>query len=315
MGCCLSTTADDAENNDALNAGGAGDNARRQRRRQAQAAVDFGHGVRWTAEQPMTQQALEHQRDEFWETAAAYEGRSEIWQALRLACESDDQQLAQTVVDSVGVTVPTGRLTDGAFDERGASYMVPQYCLSAPINLVAAADECESTHSSDRLSARVSNKASGGQGIEARASLDSTQSVGLHTAVLHSPTRQGLAASSASRAATSVPLYSPASVGSSDGAGSLVSLYNGSGSSSKDRTDVRTVRVRLSSGADAQVRLAPDTSVAQVEAQLRAGGYIAGAVQRVRFLHLGRVLAPQLVPVRDLRLTETAVIQAMYSAS
>ncbi|KAJ1734090.1 hypothetical protein LPJ61_001247, partial [Coemansia biformis] len=277
-----------------------------RRWRQQQPAVDFGRSVRWESEQPTTQQSLQRQRDEFWETAAVYEGRSEIWQALRLACESDDQQLAQTIVESVGVTVPTGRVTDGAYDERGACYVIPQYCLSAPTNLVAAGERA-SIRSTDRLSAVVSNKASGSQAAAERGSMDSTQSVDIHTAVFHSPHHQPPPSTSAGRTTAGAPalLYSPASVGSSD-AGSMASLHSGD-------ADLRGVRIRLSSGADTELRLAPDASVAQIEALLRAGGHIPDSVPRVRFFHLGRLLAPQLVLTRDIRLARPAVIQAMYS--
>ncbi|KAJ1877459.1 hypothetical protein LPJ57_003937, partial [Coemansia sp. RSA 486] len=65
------------------------------------------------------------------------------------------------ILDSVALTVPTGRITEGAYDERGARYLVPQYCLSAPDNLVSGKQH----------------------GVIKRCSVDSGQSMDIRTAV------------------------------------------------------------------------------------------------------------------------------------
>lgn len=105
-------------------------------------------------------------RDEFWETAPNYEGKKEIWDALRAAAtaaEANDFVLAQAILDGAGIYIPngpvpllnyipqfrikkkrfqrdinfwfTGSLQD-AYDELGNSYKVPIYCLSRPANLL-----------------------------------------------------------------------------------------------------------------------------------------------------------------------------------
>ncbi|KAJ3628338.1 hypothetical protein MTP99_015649 [Tenebrio molitor] len=77
-------------------------------------------------------------RDEFWDTAPAFEGRKEIWDALRaaaVAAEAMDYELAQAILDGASVSVPNGYLTE-CYDELGARYQVPIYCLSYPINIV-----------------------------------------------------------------------------------------------------------------------------------------------------------------------------------
>ena len=56
----------------------------------------------------MTKEQLKSKRDEFWETSPAYEGRREIWDALKAACETDDVPLAQAIVDGANITLPTG---------------------------------------------------------------------------------------------------------------------------------------------------------------------------------------------------------------
>lgn len=52
---------------------------------------------------------LRSKRDEFWETQPAFDGRREIWDALRAACETDDQTLAQAIVDGASISLPTGK--------------------------------------------------------------------------------------------------------------------------------------------------------------------------------------------------------------
>ena len=59
---------------------------------------------------PLTEGQLRSKRDEFWETAPAFEGRKEIWDALRAAAETDDHTWAQAIVDGANITLPTGKL-------------------------------------------------------------------------------------------------------------------------------------------------------------------------------------------------------------
>lgn len=60
----------------------------------------------------MTEGQLRSKRDEFWDTAPAFDGRKEIWDALRaaaLAAECNDLELAQAIVDGACITLPHGR--------------------------------------------------------------------------------------------------------------------------------------------------------------------------------------------------------------
>ena len=80
----------------------------------------------WTAEVTLTEGQLRGKRDTFWETAPAYDGRREIWDALRAACEAVDKgqyELAQAIVDGANISLPTGRGPEGweewnAYDRR-----------------------------------------------------------------------------------------------------------------------------------------------------------------------------------------------------
>ncbi|KAI8906378.1 hypothetical protein EDD86DRAFT_256617 [Gorgonomyces haynaldii] len=65
-------------------------------------------------------------------------GRLEIWQTLKLVCEAygESKETAQAIIDSANITVPTGRLTDGCYDELGNQYKIEPFCLCNPTNLL-----------------------------------------------------------------------------------------------------------------------------------------------------------------------------------
>ena len=67
----------------------------------------------WSTEVPWTEGQLRGKRDTFWETAPAYDGRREIWDALKAACEAVDEGdygLAQAILDGAGISLPTGKM-------------------------------------------------------------------------------------------------------------------------------------------------------------------------------------------------------------
>ena len=81
---------------------------------------------------------LHRQRTEFWETAPQYDGLVETWNSLRVAVElshQNDLSTAQAVLDSAGITIPTGDLGQGCYDERGHRFVVPEFVLSEPLNI------------------------------------------------------------------------------------------------------------------------------------------------------------------------------------
>ncbi|XP_024122429.1 ubiquitin domain-containing protein 2 isoform X2 [Oryzias melastigma] len=93
---------------------------------------------KWKSDYPMTEGQLRSKRDEFWDTAPAFEGRKEIWDALRAAAsafESSDHLLAQAILDGASITLPHGALTE-CYDELGNRYQLPVYCLSPPVNMI-----------------------------------------------------------------------------------------------------------------------------------------------------------------------------------
>ncbi|CAG0917378.1 unnamed protein product, partial [Notodromas monacha] len=105
--------------------------------------------IRWKSDVPLTFGQLVSKRDEFWDTAPVFEGRKEIWDALRAAAsafEAEDFDLAQAILDGANIMLPTGSLVE-CYDELGNRYQLPVYCLSHPLNLVK-----ESLDSEDSLS-------------------------------------------------------------------------------------------------------------------------------------------------------------------
>ena len=48
-----------------------------------------------------------------------------------------DTQTAQGVLDAAGVTLPTGDLNNGAYDEMGNFYQMPEQIISDPVNVVS----------------------------------------------------------------------------------------------------------------------------------------------------------------------------------
>nr|CAB3267475.1 ubiquitin domain-containing protein 1 [Phallusia mammillata] len=93
---------------------------------------------KWKSDIPLTEGQLLSKRDEFWDTAPVFEGRREIWDALKAAAaalEAGDNNLAQAIIEGANITLPHGTLLD-CYDELGAHYQLPVYCLSPPVNLI-----------------------------------------------------------------------------------------------------------------------------------------------------------------------------------
>lgn len=66
---------------------------------------------KWKSEVPLTDGQLRSKRDEFWDTAPAFEGRKEIWDALKAAAyalETGDHSLAQAIIDGANISLPHG---------------------------------------------------------------------------------------------------------------------------------------------------------------------------------------------------------------
>ncbi|KAL4925874.1 ubiquitin domain-containing protein [Aspergillus undulatus] len=93
----------------------------------------------WTSKKRLwTRALLDRERTEFFETRVT--GRAEVWAALSAALtfmRAGDFGTAQSIVDAAGVTVPTGDLCQGVYDEQGVLYRLPRCIVSDPENIVA----------------------------------------------------------------------------------------------------------------------------------------------------------------------------------
>ncbi|NWV94447.1 UBTD1 protein, partial [Machaerirhynchus nigripectus] len=108
---------------------------------------------KWKSDYPMTDGQLRSKRDEFWDTAPAFEGRKEIWDALKAAAyavEANDHSLAQAILDGASITLPHGSLTE-CYDELGNRYQLPVYCLAPPVNLILERSEDEAVEPAEPL--------------------------------------------------------------------------------------------------------------------------------------------------------------------
>ncbi|RMZ98019.1 ubiquitin domain-containing 1 [Brachionus plicatilis] len=110
-------------------------------------------------EKKMSEAQLRAKRDEFWDTAPVFEGKSEIWAALKAAVEaleSKNFQLAQAIIDSASIIVPNGLLSD-CYDELGNRYQIPAYVLAKPSTLTDK-NEPSSESSSPNLKKKKKKK-------------------------------------------------------------------------------------------------------------------------------------------------------------
>lgn len=80
---------------------------------------------------------MAREREEFFETRVT--GRPEIWSALKEVTELVRQgnlRDAQGILDAAGITLPTGKVEEGVYDERGVLYRIPENIVSDPKNVV-----------------------------------------------------------------------------------------------------------------------------------------------------------------------------------
>ena len=79
-----------------------------------------------------TRDALARRRDEFWDTASAYGGSSEVWGALRACCEGRfDEETSREVLRASGAVSCDARLAV-TFDALGRRYALPAFVRGTP---------------------------------------------------------------------------------------------------------------------------------------------------------------------------------------
>ena len=91
----------------------------------------------WTSKQKWTRSGLDRERTEFFETRVT--GHAEIWATLKVVVglvQDGDISTAQSILDAAAITLPTGDLKNGAYDEAGNLYQMPEHIVSDPTNLI-----------------------------------------------------------------------------------------------------------------------------------------------------------------------------------
>ncbi|OTB01688.1 hypothetical protein M426DRAFT_63581, partial [Hypoxylon sp. CI-4A] len=91
----------------------------------------------WTARnRTWTRSQLDRERADFFDTRVT--GRPEVWQVLKAALEvlwEADTTTAQSIIRAAEVTLPTGDLSNGAYDSLGNYYALPEWIVSDPTNV------------------------------------------------------------------------------------------------------------------------------------------------------------------------------------
>ena len=84
---------------------------------------------------------MEKERQEFFDTRVT--GHTEIWATLKVVVgllADGDISTAQGILDAAAITVPTGDLKNGAYDEAGNLYQMPEFVISDPQNIAPDQD-------------------------------------------------------------------------------------------------------------------------------------------------------------------------------
>ncbi|KAL4786049.1 hypothetical protein BJX76DRAFT_140350 [Aspergillus varians] len=91
-----------------------------------------------------------HSKRRTWTRALLDRERTEFFET-RVTGRPEDFATAQSIIDAAGVTVPTGDLCQGCYDEQGVLYRLPRCVVSDPDNIVvgAGADAGERRESTD----------------------------------------------------------------------------------------------------------------------------------------------------------------------
>ena len=96
----------------------------------------------WTSHRRWTRRELTRERNEFFDTRTS--GRQEIWATLKGVVElmvAGDIPTAQSMLDAAAITVPTGDLINGAYDEPGNFYQIPEHIINDPENVIIDAQD------------------------------------------------------------------------------------------------------------------------------------------------------------------------------
>ena len=87
----------------------------------------------------------------------------------------EDLPTAQAVLDSAGITIPSGDLGLGCYDERGHRFVIPEFVLSEPSNIMDDEVEMKPRDSSSTVVMR--RDPAGPDSLEAVSEADTSYTV------------------------------------------------------------------------------------------------------------------------------------------
>ncbi|ORY06173.1 hypothetical protein K493DRAFT_310675 [Basidiobolus meristosporus CBS 931.73] len=277
MGCCSSQLVDNEPSRALDNIPASGNKQLRNK------------SISWTSDSPITLVQLQAKRDAFWEATSTYEGRKEVWDQLRAACETTDLSQAQTIVNSLKLTVPTGHLSDGCTDEQGNRYVVPLYCFVEPTNLLRTSDEhlrnlalAPDLEMSDK---KVGNNVTFEPQIPIITITEHVDSESDPAEPQPEPQPQ------VTYEPTAEPVYTPPA-------------------STDSALDQEELIIRLNTGQDAHVKVNLDDTMRTVKNKLCAIENVDPASVNIRFIYMGKILEDS-ASVRDTKIPSRGVIQAL----
>ena len=82
-----------------------------------------------------------------------FQGQPQAWDALKFICQDESRDLifAQSILESCGIILPYGQLTE-IYDSKGFRYHLPPYCVCDPININDKKDDQSLSEANSRES-------------------------------------------------------------------------------------------------------------------------------------------------------------------
>ncbi|KAG0367043.1 Ubiquitin domain-containing protein 2 [Mortierella sp. AD032] len=241
---------------------------------------------KWNAPAPPpTRIQLEREREEFWDTAPVYDGRPQVWQALRAACacgddpEEEDPDQIQVILDAARITVP--------------SEVAPELTAAATGN-TAALEEAGGAGGGSDWSSRW--RRTRHQRLDPMAQLACYDHLGnLYVIPIKMLANPGNLVEDCGRGGEGSSAGTNISAGavSAESRGKAVARHDAAGEEVSSLIEQEVVRIRVSN-IQKEVSLlvaGTRTTIGQIKARLREDGVVASEkTSSVRVLFLGRVL-------------------------
>jgi hypothetical protein len=260
---------------------------------------------KWKSDVPISENQLRRKREEYWDTAPAFEGRKEIWDALRGACyaiEQNDTNLAQSIINCANISLPHGTLLD-CYDELGTRYQLPVYVLSSPTNLIdgeqSSMNENESGASEIDLAAtNLTDRERDFGDNQQRTTIKSLAGDGNHNPIVREIKKHRRKQKSNIDSSENESSSTPSS-----------SIVNQSASNSNQEIEI-PIKFRLSNGKEHRLYCKPNEKVRNLKRRLAMleNGAIDSQTQR---LYFGGKLLRDRTAISETRLQRNFVVQVI----